>query len=110
LASTHSNERVRCAALRCLGHMAATRLAGWEAEAAAVRSGGGGGGPPCKQVAALVSLIAAGAGPERPSDTREAAAAALASSNLLTCLPPVRAVQVCRIQLTYSSKAPGFNL
>lgn len=74
LASTHPNERVRCAALRCLGRITAAHLAASTTQTT--------------RVAALAALVKVGAGAERPVDTRAAAAAALAASSLLARLPP----------------------
>ena len=84
IARRGAHERVRCAALACLGRLAAVRVARWEAAAKAT------GGIPPPAVASLTGLIAAGASPERPADVRRAAASALAASTLLSRLPPAK--------------------
>ena len=82
LASASTNERVRCAALRCLGRAARRRAAkisnpnADDADRAVA------------EMSSLVALVRAGASPERPEDTRRAAAFALASSGALERLPP----------------------
>jgi hypothetical protein len=80
LASSDPNERVRCAAVACLGKLAASRVALWE-------RGGTKSGTKNDNAASLVALIEAGCSPERPEDVRRAAAEALKSSTLLSALP-----------------------
>ena len=80
LASSDPNERVRCAAVACLGKLAASRVALWE-------RGRTKSGPKNDNAASLVALIEAGCSPERPEDVRRAAAEALKSSTLLSALP-----------------------
>ena len=83
LASASTNERVRCAALRCLGRAArrraAKKLSNPDADDA---------DRAVAEMSSLVALVRAGACPERPEDTRRAAACALASSGALERLPP----------------------
>jgi hypothetical protein len=79
LASSDPNERVRCAAVACLGKLAASRVALWERSTKS--------GAKSDNAASLVALIEAGCSPERPEDVRRAAAEALKSSTLLSALP-----------------------
>ena len=79
LASSDPNERVRCAAVACLGKLAASRVALWERSTKS--------GTKNDNAASLVALIEAGCSPERPEDVRRAAAEALKSSTLLSALP-----------------------
>ena len=79
LASSDPNERVRCAAVACLGKLAASRVALWERRTKS--------GTKNDNAASLVALIEAGCSPERPEDVRRAAAEALKSSTLLSALP-----------------------
>ena len=75
LASASTNERVRCAALRCLGRAARRRAAKKMSNPDADDADRA-----VAEMSSLVALVRAGASPERPEDTRRAAAVALASS------------------------------
>ena len=88
LASASANERVRCAALRCLGRAARRRAAKIGDAARTSASSNPDRDRAVAEMSSLVALVRAGASPERPEDTRRAAAFALASSGALERLPP----------------------
>ena len=94
LASASANERVRCAALRCLGRAARRRAAKIDGTTRTSASSNPDPDPDrdrdraVAEMSSLVALVRAGASPERPEDTRRAAASALASSGALERLPP----------------------
>ena len=98
LASADPNERTRCAAVACLGRLAAVRVNSWERSVvtAANKTKNPGrdaanataANAAVRRASTLVGLIAAGSSPERPEDVRRASATALAASALLSRLPP----------------------
>ena len=97
LASADPNERTRCAAVACLGRLAAVRVNSWERSVvkAANKTKNPGrdaaanaANAAVRRASTLVGLIAAGSSPERPEDVRRASAEALAASALLSRLPP----------------------
>ena len=94
LASADPNERTRCAAVACLGRLAAVRVNSWERSVITAASKTKNPGRDAaanaavRRASTLVGLIAAGSSPERPEDVRRASAEALAASALLSRLPP----------------------
>ena len=100
LASADPNERTRCAAVACLGRLAAVRANSWERSVFVAgktrndktrnpgRDAANAANAAVRRASTLVGLIAAGSSPERPEDVRRASATALASSALLSRLPP----------------------
>lgn len=74
LASSDPNERVRCAAIKCLGKFFSESASGNTNQRSVLYE-------------QLVALILAGCSPERPLDVRRAVAQALAHSKILECLP-----------------------
>jgi len=95
LASADPNERTRCAAVACLGRLAAVRVNSWERSVFVAdktrnpgRDAANAANAAVRRASTLVGLIAAGSSPERPEDVRRASATALAWSELLSRLPP----------------------
>ena len=80
LASADPNERTRCAAVACLGRLAAVRVNSWERSVitAANKTKNPGrdaaANAAVRRASTLVGLIAAGSSPERPEDVRRASA------------------------------------
>ena len=98
LASADPNERTRCAAVVCLGRLAAVRVNSWERSVVTAANktknpgrdaaNANAANAAVRRASTLVGLIAAGSSPERPEDVRRASATALAASALLSRLPP----------------------
>ena len=94
LASADPNERTRCAAVACLGRLAAVRVNSWERSVITAANKtknperDAAANAAVRRASTLVGLIAAGSSPERPEDVRRASAEALAASALLSRLPP----------------------
>lgn len=98
LASADPNERTRCAAVACLGRLAAVRVNSWERSVVTAANktknpgrdaaNANAANAAVRRASTLVGLIAAGSSPERPEDVRRASATALAASALLSRLPP----------------------